>query len=74
MTTKTITTLTRHPHTRAARRGILWTILNAMAIWRERQKLSRLDAALLRDLGKNRQDAITEASRAVWDAPDRWFL
>ncbi|MCG6882544.1 MAG: DUF1127 domain-containing protein [Silicimonas sp.] len=74
MTTKTITTASRFPQARATRRGIVGTIFKAMAIRRERKKLSRLDAALLRDIGKNRQDAITEASRAVWDAPNRWFL
>jgi len=74
MMTNTHVTAPRLPLTRTTTRGPLGVVLNALAIWRERQKLSRLDDAMLRDIGKSREAAITEARRAVWDAPSRWFL
>ena len=44
----------------------------ALTLLRQRQKLSKLDDAALRDIGVSRADARREAQRAVWDAPKSW--
>ena len=74
MTIKTNASATPYTLPRVKKGGPLGMIVTAFSIWRERKHLSQLDEAALRDIGKNREDAITEASRAVWDAPNRWFL
>jgi uncharacterized protein YjiS (DUF1127 family) len=47
----------------------LWA---AALVRRERDRLSRLDDHLLRDIGLDRDAARREASRPLWDAPERW--
>ena len=42
------------------------------AIHRQRQALARLDDSALRDIGVSREEALAEAARPVWDAPDNW--
>ena len=44
----------------------------ALAVRRERKALLKLDAHLLRDLGLDRETAISEAKRALWDVPHHW--
>lgn len=41
-------------------------------IWKERRRLSTLDAHRLEDMGLSLEDAKDEARRAAWDAPERW--
>ncbi|MFD3190613.1 DUF1127 domain-containing protein [Sedimentitalea sp. HM32M-2] len=45
----------------------------ALALWRQRRALARLDAAALQDIGVTRTAALTEARRPVWDAPANWY-
>ena len=47
-------------------------IATAYSVWRERQHLSNLDDAALRDIGKSAKAAHSEAKRPFWDAPNRW--
>ncbi len=42
------------------------------AIWRERRALARLDDSALKDIGLTRAEAMTEARRPLWDAPQSW--
>lgn len=48
-------------------------LLLALAMHRQRARLSQLDDHLLRDIGLTRAEAAAEASRPVWDAPAHWF-
>ena len=45
----------------------------ANALRRQRAALRRLDDAALDDIGLSRTDALREAQRPVWDAPENWF-
>ena len=56
------------PHTR--RRT---SLLDLLALGRQRRKLSRLDDAALRDMGLTRKEAREEAKRPVWDVPHHWI-
>ena len=58
---------------RKTRKTGRYTFLAAYSLWRERRALSRLDAHLLRDIGKSPSEAAYEAARPFWDAPNRWF-
>ena len=42
------------------------------SVWRERRALSRLDDAALNDIGITREEAMIEARRPLWDAPQTW--
>ena len=44
----------------------------ALTALRQRQHLSRLDAAALADIGLTREDAMAEAARPLWDVPAAW--
>lgn len=48
--------------------------LDLLALWRQRRQLARLDARMLSDIGVTRDEAVREADRAIWDAPDHWRL
>ena len=52
------------------RRG--W-VAAAVASYRQRRALARLDDARLADLGLSRAEALTEARRPVWDVPGHWL-
>lgn len=43
-----------------------------LSVWRERRALSRLDDAALNDIGITREEAMIEARRPLWDAPQAW--
>jgi uncharacterized protein YjiS (DUF1127 family) len=52
--------------------NLLHSLHRWSAIYRQRQALARLDEAALRDIGLTRAEAMAEASRPIWDAPDNW--
>lgn len=56
----------------ARRPGLLKTVTNMVQLYKERRVLAGLDAAALADIGISYEDAMNEASRTVWDAPDHW--
>lgn len=63
-------TLTR----RAAKASTVgFSFLKALAVWKQRRALAALDDSRLADIGLTRQEALAEANRPVWDAPDHWF-
>jgi uncharacterized protein YjiS (DUF1127 family) len=47
-------------------------VFRALSVHRQRQALLRMDAALLRDIGLTREQALAEARRPIWDAPPNW--
>ena len=51
----------------------LWAGLKTLhAVWRQRQSLRKLDDRALADIGVTRAQALAEASRPIWDAPQTW--
>ncbi len=56
----------------ARRPGLLKSMTNMVQLFKERRALAALDADALADIGISRQQALTEASRPTWDAPDYW--
>ncbi|WP_372574252.1 DUF1127 domain-containing protein [Ruegeria jejuensis] len=66
-------TLTTERHIRPCKRISFWRALtHAWAVRRDRQKLLRLDDAALKDIGITRSEALAEARRSFWDAPETW--
>jgi uncharacterized protein YjiS (DUF1127 family) len=55
-----------------SRPGLFSRIQVALSVRRERQALLTMDAAMLRDIGMTREEALTEAERPIWDAPATW--
>lgn len=47
-------------------------IVMAQKVRRKRKALLTMDAHLLCNIGLSRDESVGEASRSVWDAPDRW--
>jgi hypothetical protein len=47
-------------------------VFEAMFLFTERRALRDLDPHLLADIGITRDEAVAEASRPIWDVPDRW--
>ena len=46
----------------------------AVAAWRQRRALERLDANARRDLGLTCADVARESARPVWDVPQSWLV
>lgn len=57
---------------RPLRVSLLCRLQTAIALHRQRRALARLDAAALADIGLTRAEALSEAQRPFWDAPDHW--
>lgn len=51
---------------------VLAFVVQALAVWRERRALERLDDAALRDIGISRHAAERESARKLWDVPKHW--
>lgn len=60
------------PAAHRPRQGLVGWLLSLLAIRRQRRRLASLDAAMLRDIGLTRDDALREAGRAPWDGPAHW--
>ncbi len=54
------------------RPSVLARLINAIGLHRQRARLAQLDDAALRDIGLSRAQALREAGRPFWDAPDHW--
>lgn len=59
------------PHRPAIGR-ILSLLVHAFRLRRSRRSLARLDPHLLCDIGLTRDQAVREALRPLWDAPEAW--
>ncbi|SNR56189.1 DUF1127 domain-containing protein [Puniceibacterium sediminis] len=53
-------------------RSLISTLLAFGSLYNQRRALARLDDHALNDLGLTRHEALCEARRPVWDAPDNW--
>lgn len=62
--------LRRHPFRRPL--SVFRRLALFRALHRQRARLAQLDDHLLRDIGLSRAEALQEASRPAWDAPDHW--
>ncbi|MCX7889240.1 MAG: DUF1127 domain-containing protein [Rhodobacteraceae bacterium] len=61
----------RHAATRSLR-SVVAFLLARRNLARQRARLMVLDDHLLRDIGLTRHEALSEARRPAWDAPDHW--
>ncbi|MEP2715467.1 DUF1127 domain-containing protein [Pseudophaeobacter sp.] len=43
-----------------------------LSLLRQRRALKSLDARALEDIGISRSEAMKEAERQIWDAPESW--
>lgn len=68
----TYMTNSAHRACRPARFGLLSFVTDRISLLRQRQTLKSLDAQALDDIGLTRDEALTEANRSIWDAPDSW--
>lgn len=61
------------PGTKApARLSLLSFVTTRLELLRQRRSLRALDAHALEDIGISRRDALQEAGRSIWDAPESW--
>ncbi|MGI3187179.1 DUF1127 domain-containing protein [Nioella aestuarii] len=67
-------TLARFSAFAPRRAGGLAFFRAAIAAWRQRRALERLDANARRDLGLTSADVARESSRPVWDVPQSWLV
>ncbi len=67
----TETTRTR-PLGAAKRASLLGVLTTMMATSRQRRDLVALDDHLLKDIGVTRAEALQEAAKSRWDAPQSW--
>ena len=65
-------TALRHPAEPAFFRRFAASVLRALHLRQTRQHLARLEPHLLRDIGLTPDQALHEASRPLWDAPQPW--
>ncbi|MEL6618690.1 MAG: DUF1127 domain-containing protein [Pseudomonadota bacterium] len=49
-----------------------FSLTQALAVWRSRRALARLDARALNDIGVSADRAAREAAKPVWDVPANW--
>jgi uncharacterized protein YjiS (DUF1127 family) len=49
-----------------------FSLLNALAVWRSRRALARLDDRALDDIGVSAHRAEIEANKPIWDVPTNW--
>lgn len=68
----TATIATRRVQSAGSAPRLLKTVQSALAAHRQRQFLARLDDRTLADIGLTRNEAVTEASRPMWDIPASW--
>jgi uncharacterized protein YjiS (DUF1127 family) len=61
-----------HHRARPGLRGLFALLPYLARLRRERRALLVLDDHLLRDVGISRAQALTEATRPLWDAPHTW--
>ncbi len=52
--------------------SLLTHVITAFGVARQRHQLRNLDDRQLRDVGITRAQAMKEASKAPWDAPQNW--
>ena len=56
----------------SGRKSLVSRLFLFLSIWHERKILDGLDVHLLNDIGVSKNQARSEASRPIWDAPERW--
>ncbi len=53
--------------------SLLARLRNMLSLRAQRRALARLDDRALDDIGLNRDTALSEARRPVWDVPHNWL-
>ncbi len=67
-----MTQITLTSHCTSHRRFSVTSLWDVLSLQRQRRSLAQLDDRALEDIGITREQAKTEASRHIWDAPDYW--
>lgn len=49
-----------------------FSFFKMISLARQRSALAQLDDHILADIGVTREQALSEADRPVWDAPNHW--
>lgn len=49
------------------------SLLDYLGLYQQRRDLAALSDAQLRDIGVSREEALNEADRPVWSAPNHWI-
>ena len=52
--------------------SLLSLVADRIALMQQGHALANLDCRALEDIGINRTDALKEAQRPIWDAPEHW--
>ncbi len=52
--------------------SLLSFVTQRLELLRQRRQLKTLDTRTLEDIGISRRDALREAHRSIWDAPESW--
>jgi uncharacterized protein YjiS (DUF1127 family) len=65
--------VTLQPCPRPGRASLRDRLRLALAIRRQRRRLTELDPHLLRDIGLSDADVRLEANRPFWDVPQHWL-
>lgn len=55
-----------------ARFPLLSFVSSRLELLRQRRHLKALDARALEDIGISHSEALQEAGRSIWDAPESW--
>lgn len=69
---RTLPTFAASQSTSPSSRDVWSRVMAALMLYRSRRALAQLDSHILNDIGISREQALSEAKRAVWDAPSRW--
>jgi len=67
-----LTDITARHSRRAAPAATTFNPFTALAVWRSRRALARLDARALEDIGITARRAADEAAKPIWDVPATW--
>ncbi|MBC7478171.1 MAG: DUF1127 domain-containing protein [Pseudorhodobacter sp.] len=69
---RTLPTFAASQSTSPSSRDVWSRVMATLMLYRSRRALAQLDSHILNDIGISREQALSEAKRAVWDAPSRW--
>ncbi|KQI72090.1 hypothetical protein AN191_08020 [Loktanella sp. 5RATIMAR09] len=70
--TLSIRTTALHPNCQPKPRSVVDSLRTMIAVSHQRRQLRALDDHMLADIGISRTQAVAEAQKSVWNAPQHW--